>query len=129
MGYGSKRQANHRTSAWSSLAVLLAASFSALQPAPGRQPPGARAWLQHRPPTKALILDWTRLTAVRSACCVSLLLHALVTTGRADAPSTATFNRWVASLEKALLDWIHLGASSRSRMTRPPFDLNPEGLD
>ena len=57
------------------------------------------------------------------------MLHALVTTGRADAPSTTTFNRWVASLEKALLDWIHLGASSRSRMTRPPFDLNLEGLD
>jgi hypothetical protein len=25
--------------------------------------------------------------------------------------------------EKALLDWIYLGASPRSRMTRPPFDL------
>lgn len=34
-----------------------------------------------------------------------------------------------ASLEKALLDWIHLGASSRSRMTRPPFDLDVDGLN
>jgi hypothetical protein len=31
--------------------------------------------------------------------------------------------------EKALLDWIYLGASSRSRMTRPPFDLDFEALD
>jgi hypothetical protein len=33
------------------------------------------------------------------------------------------------SSEKALLDWIYLGASSRSRMTRPPFDLDFEALD
>ena len=26
--------------------------------------------------------------------------------------------------EKALLDWIYLGASPRSRMTRPPYDLD-----
>jgi hypothetical protein len=31
--------------------------------------------------------------------------------------------------EKALLDWIYLGASSRSRMTRPPFDLDFDALD
>ncbi|MFT4100233.1 MAG: hypothetical protein QM674_04170 [Burkholderiaceae bacterium] len=31
--------------------------------------------------------------------------------------------------EKALLDWIYLGASSRSRLTRPPFDLDLAALD
>ena len=31
--------------------------------------------------------------------------------------------------EKALLDWIYLGASERSRMTRPPFDLEIEPLN
>jgi hypothetical protein len=31
--------------------------------------------------------------------------------------------------EKALLDWIYLGASARSRMTRPPFDLDFKALD
>ncbi len=40
---------------------------------------------------------------------------------RFDYPSTTP--------EKALLDWIYLGASSRSRMTRPPFDLAFEALD
>jgi hypothetical protein len=30
--------------------------------------------------------------------------------------------------EKALLDWIFLGSSHRSRMTRPPFDLQIESL-
>lgn len=29
-----------------------------------------------------------------------------------------------ATPEKALLDWIYLGASARSRMTRPPMDLD-----
>lgn len=29
-----------------------------------------------------------------------------------------------ATPEKALLDWIYLGASVRSRMTRPPFDID-----
>lgn len=33
------------------------------------------------------------------------------------------------TLEKALLDWIYLGASPRSRMTRPPFDLELSVLD
>jgi hypothetical protein len=31
--------------------------------------------------------------------------------------------------EKALLDWIYLGASKRSRMTRPPFDMELDLLD
>lgn len=31
--------------------------------------------------------------------------------------------------EKALLDWIYLGASTRSRMTRPPFDLDLQALN
>ena len=31
--------------------------------------------------------------------------------------------------EKALLDWIYLGASPRSRMTRPPLDLETEPLN
>ena len=34
-----------------------------------------------------------------------------------------------ATPEKALLDMIHLGASPRSRMTRPPFDIEYEQLD
>jgi hypothetical protein len=34
-----------------------------------------------------------------------------------------------ATPEKALLDWIYLGASNRSRMTRPPFDLDLDQLD
>ncbi len=34
-----------------------------------------------------------------------------------------------ATLEKALLDWIYLGASSRSRMTRPPLDLDLKALN
>jgi hypothetical protein len=31
--------------------------------------------------------------------------------------------------EKALLDWIYLGASSKSRMSRPPFDLEFDRLN
>ena len=31
--------------------------------------------------------------------------------------------------EKALLDWIYLGASSRSRLTRPPLDLDLGALN
>lgn len=31
--------------------------------------------------------------------------------------------------EKALLDWIYLGASPRSRMTRPPYDIDVETLN
>lgn len=34
-----------------------------------------------------------------------------------------------ATLEKAFLDWIYLGATTRSKMTRPPFDLDLEALD
>lgn len=34
-----------------------------------------------------------------------------------------------ATSEKALLDWIYLGASPRSRMTRPPLDLQIEALN
>ena len=34
-----------------------------------------------------------------------------------------------ASPEKALLDWIYLGVSSRSRMTRPPLDLETRPLN
>jgi hypothetical protein len=33
------------------------------------------------------------------------------------------------TLEKALLDWIYLGTSSRSRLTRPPFDLDLGALN
>jgi hypothetical protein len=35
-----------------------------------------------------------------------------------------TFDYPRATPEKALLDWIYLGASPRSRMTRPPMDLD-----
>jgi hypothetical protein len=31
--------------------------------------------------------------------------------------------------EKALLDWIYLGASNRSRLARPPFDLDLQALN
>ena len=34
-----------------------------------------------------------------------------------------------ATLEKAWLDWIYLGASIRSRMTRPPLDLDLKALN
>lgn len=34
-----------------------------------------------------------------------------------------------ATPEKALMDWVYLGASPRSRMTRPPFDLDLGALD
>lgn len=34
-----------------------------------------------------------------------------------------------ATPEKALLDWIYLGASHRSRMTRPPYDLDLDSLN
>jgi hypothetical protein len=34
-----------------------------------------------------------------------------------------------ATPEKALLDWIYLGASNRSRMIRPPYDLDLAALD
>lgn len=34
-----------------------------------------------------------------------------------------------ATPEKALLDWIYLGASTRSRMTRPPLDTDLTSLN
>lgn len=39
------------------------------------------------------------------------------------------FNYPRTTPEKAFLDWIYLGASPRSRMTRPPFDLEAEALN
>jgi hypothetical protein len=39
------------------------------------------------------------------------------------------FNYPRATPEKALLDWIYLGASAHSRMTRPPMDLDLASLN
>lgn len=50
----------------------------------------------------------------------------------AGAPADARDHRFDyprATAEKALLDWIVLGASPRSRLTRPPFDLELDALD
>jgi hypothetical protein len=41
----------------------------------------------------------------------------------------ARFDYPRATPEKALLDWIYLGASPRSRLTRPPLDLDLAGLN
>lgn len=49
--------------------------------------------------------------------------------GRHDDLQDARFDYRRATPEKALLDWIYLGASPRSRMTRPPFDLEIEPLN
>ncbi len=47
--------------------------------------------------------------------------------GQADLQD-ARFDYRRATPEKALLDWIYLGASPRSRLSRPPFDLEIEPL-
>jgi len=49
--------------------------------------------------------------------------------GRHDDLQDNRFDYRRATPEKALLDWIYLGASPRSRMTRPPFDLDIAPLD
>lgn len=49
--------------------------------------------------------------------------------GRHDDLQDARFDYRRATPEKALLDWLYLGASPRSRMTRPPFDLEIEPLN
>lgn len=44
--------------------------------------------------------------------------------GKLDDIRDPRFDYPRTTLEKALLDWIYLGASPRSRLTRPPFDLD-----
>uniref|UniRef100_UPI00333E6960 hypothetical protein n=1 Tax=Castellaniella defragrans TaxID=75697 RepID=UPI00333E6960 len=44
--------------------------------------------------------------------------------GKLDDIRDLRFDYPRTTLEKALLDWIYLGASPRSRLTRPPFDLD-----
>ncbi|MBX3585194.1 MAG: hypothetical protein KF796_01015 [Ramlibacter sp.] len=48
--------------------------------------------------------------------------------GRLEDIRDLRFDYPRATPEKALLDWIFLGASARSRMTHPPFDLDIEVL-
>lgn len=49
--------------------------------------------------------------------------------GKFDDLQDARFDYRRATPEKALLDWIYLGASPRSRMTRPPYDLEIEPMN
>ena len=49
--------------------------------------------------------------------------------GRLEDIQDLRFNYPRTTPEKALADWIFLGASPRSRMTRPPFDLEMEALN
>lgn len=49
--------------------------------------------------------------------------------GRYDDLQDSRFDYRRATPEKALLDWIYLGASPRSRMTRPPYDLEIEPMN
>lgn len=49
--------------------------------------------------------------------------------GRLEDTRDLRFDYPRTTPEKALLDWIFLGASPRSRMTRPPFDLEIEALN
>lgn len=49
--------------------------------------------------------------------------------GRHNDLQDLRFDYRRATPEKALLDWLYLGASPRSRMTRPPFDLQIEPLN
>lgn len=53
----------------------------------------------------------------------------LVEVGRLEDSRDLRFDYPRATPEKALLDWLFLGASPRSRMTRPPLDLEVEALD
>ncbi len=49
--------------------------------------------------------------------------------GKLEDLQDGRFNYRRATPEKALLDWIYLGASPRSRMTRPPYDIEIEPLN
>ena len=49
--------------------------------------------------------------------------------GRIDEIRDLRFEYPRATPEKALLDWIYLGASARSRLTPPPLDLDLDALD
>ncbi len=53
----------------------------------------------------------------------------LVDAGKPDDARDMRFDYPRTTPEKALLDWIFLGASPRSRMTRPPFDLDIGALN
>lgn len=53
----------------------------------------------------------------------------LVEAGRMEDSRDLRFDYPRTTPEKALLDWLFLGASPRSRMTRPPFDLEFDALD
>jgi len=49
--------------------------------------------------------------------------------GRLEDIRDLRFNYPRTTPEKALLDWIFLGSTPRSRMTRPPFDLDIDALN
>lgn len=49
--------------------------------------------------------------------------------GKFEDVQDANFDYPRATLEKAFLDWIYLGASPRSRMQPPPLDLDFSDLD
>ena len=53
----------------------------------------------------------------------------LVDAGRDEDRRDMRFDYPRVTPEKALLDWLFLGASHRSRMTRPPFDLEIAALN
>ena len=53
----------------------------------------------------------------------------LVDAGRDEDARDLRFDYPRTTPEKALLDWLFLGASHRSRMTRPPFDLDIAALN
>ena len=55
--------------------------------------------------------------------------RSLVDAGKPEDARDMRFDYPRTSPEKALLDWIFLGASARSRMTRPPFDLEVASLN
>ncbi len=53
----------------------------------------------------------------------------LVEAGRQEDARDMRFSYPRSTPEKAFLDWLFLGASARSRMTRPPFDLEMDALN
>jgi hypothetical protein len=53
----------------------------------------------------------------------------LVEAGRQEDIRDMRFNYPRTTPEKAFADWLYLGASPRSRMTRPPFDLDVGSLN
>jgi hypothetical protein len=53
----------------------------------------------------------------------------LVDSGRDEDARDRRFDYPRVTPEKALLDWLFLGASHRSRLTRPPFDLDIAALN